>query len=203
MDPQAPTPQPHPTIVSEATVVETPKPKSKLPFFLIVGALLLLGSSIFLIKYFFGVKTPLEMTIPDDDPTISTIKWNTYKNDQYGFEVKYNPSVTPNEINSVQQLALIGFGSLKNNGFDIEVTTGDSLEYYKNQVTDHISSRIDKEENILVDGVAATKLTYQQVIVTDKQDVSKVIIKHNGSDYIVTALSSDIDLILSTFKFTN
>ena len=90
---------------------------------------------------------------------------------------------------------------MENNGFDIEISKGDSIDYYKNQITDHIAEKIDKEEKISINGLPATKLTYKQVIVIDKFDISKVIVNKNNRDYIITALSSDIDQILSTFKF--
>ena len=142
------------------------------------------------------VPSPTPTTISDP-----TTKWKTYINNSFNFSVKYNPIFNPSEVvGSVQQLALISFGSMKNNGFDIEVTTGDTIGYYKNRITDQ-GEKIDKEEKIIVNETAATKLTYKQIIVINKFDVSKVIITKNNRDYIITALASDIDQILSTFKF--
>ena len=118
--------------------------------------------------------------------------------------MRYIPTFSPDEVvGTVQQPALISFGSMKNSGFDIEVSTGDKLDYYKNRITDHVTEKIDKEEKVTVSGVVGTKLTYKQVIVIDKFDVSQVIINNNSRDYIITALASDIDQILPTFKFTN
>src|SRR3990172_4594972 len=104
---------------------------------------------------------------PSSTPTVDvTANWKTYVNKNFSFSVKYNPTFIPDEITgSVQQLALISFGTMKNNGFDVEVSTGDSIDYYKYQIIDHVTQKIDKEEKISVDGVAATKLTYKQVIV--------------------------------------
>jgi len=134
----------------------------------------------------------------------NTSTWKTYTNTNFGFSVKYNPVFNPDEVTgSGQQLVSINFGLMKNNGFNIEISTGDIVGYYRNQIIDHVSEKIDKEERISVDGVSATKLTYKQVIVIEKFDVSKVIVNKNNHDYIITALSSDIDQILSTFKFTD
>lgn len=140
----------------------------------------------------------------------STSEWKLYTNNDFGFSLKYNPTITPNVLinnldkitGSGQQIALITFGLLKNNGFEVEITSGDNIEYYKNQIDEFIA-KIDKEEKIAVDGVTATKLTYKQVVVIDKFNVSKVIVNKNNRDYLITALSSDIDQILSTFKFTD
>jgi len=146
---------------------------------------------------------PTGLSVTPSPTTDPTVDWKTYINNNFGFSVKYNPAFNPNEVaNSIQKLALISFGSMKNNGFDIEVTTGDSIDYYKNQITDQ-GEKIDKEEKISVDGITATKLTYKQIIVIDKYDVSKVIVTNSNRDYIITALASDITQIISTFKFTN
>ncbi len=133
-----------------------------------------------------------------------TADWETYTNTKYGFLIKYDPNNQPIEIAGTgQQLALISFGTMKNNGFDIEISTGDTLEYYKNRIMDHVTGIIDKEEKITVAGIVGTKLTYKQVIVIDNFDVSQVIINKNDRDYIITAFASDIDQILSTFKFVD
>lgn len=137
------------------------------------------------------------------DQTVNTSNWKTYTNNTFGFLVEYNSTFNPSEsTDGIQQLALIGFGSMKNNGFDIEVTTGDTIGYYKNRITDQ-GEKIDKEEKVIVDGTSATKLTFKQVIVIDKLDISKIIITKNNRDYIITALASDIDQILSTFEFVD
>lgn len=128
--------------------------------------------------------------------------WKTYINNNFGFSVKYDPAFIPDEtVGSGQQLALITFSTMKNHGFDIDISTGDSIDYYKNQIIDHVTNKIDKEETISVDGVPAIKLTWKQIIVIDSIDVSRTIVNKNNRDYIITALSTDIDQILSTFKF--
>ena len=66
---------------------------------------------------------------------------------------------------------------------------------------DHVTGKIDREEKVTIDGVVGVKLTYKQVVVIDKLDVSQVIINKNNRDYIVRALATDINQILSTFKF--
>jgi len=130
--------------------------------------------------------------------------WKTYTNFKYGFSVQYDFNNQPIEVESSgQQLALISFGTMKNNGFDIEITTGDSLDYYKNQLLDHVTGKIDREEKVTVDGIAGVKLTYKQVVVIDEFSVSQVIINQGNRDYIIRSLATDIDQILATFKFTD
>lgn len=196
-------------------VLPPQKPKSNFALWVVVGiAILAVGIGIGVIarKFFQPISSstsspkvvlspiPSPATVPVEtvDPTAN---WKTYINNEFYFSIKYDPSFSPNQIaESVQQLALISFGSMKNNGFEIEISTGDNIDYYKNRIIDQ-GEKINKEEKITVDGVPATKLTYKQVIVINKFDVSKVIITKNNRDYIITALTSDVDQILSTFKF--
>ena len=141
---------------------------------------------------------------PTATPTIDPLSnWKTYINDDYHFSVKYNPVFTPNEVSDkAKQSTLIGFGTYKNNGFGIEVLKTNKIEFYENKILGDITESIDKKETIEVDGLDATKLTYKAIVVIDKMDFSKVIIKKDNLDYVITALSEDINQIISTFKFT-
>ena len=200
--------------ISNQPIVETPQIANKKNNFLIslLSILLLLAC---IIAGFFAYQTQKlvsEITkikiqnipSPTATPTVDPISnWPTYTNDDYHFSVKYNPNFTPEEVlNQSEQLILIGFGSKKNNGFDIEVLNANKIEFYENKLTGLFTESIDKKETIKVDGVNATKLTYKAIVVIDKMDFSKVIIKKDNFDYVITALSDDINQIISTFKFT-
>lgn len=188
-------------ILPVSVIVPEPPKKSfpKWPF-IAVFAFFLGIASVLIYQKLQPTGSVLEGPLPSP---VSVVSWGIYTNTKYGFSVKYDLNNQPIEIAGTgQQLALISFGTMKNNGFDIEISTGDKLDYYKNRIIDHVTADIDKEEKITVSGILGTKLTYKQVIVIDKFDVSQVIINKNDRDYIIIALASDIDSILSTFKFT-
>lgn len=178
--------------ISSVPVASVPPKKSfpKWPLIALLAFSLGIASAL-LYQKFQPTRSLLVGSSPLPAPTAG---WETYTNTKYGFSVKYDPNNQPIEIAGIgQQLALISFGTMKNNGFDIEIYAGGK--------PDHVTADIDKEEKITVDGIVGTKLTYKQVIVIDKFDVSQVIINKNNRDYIIRALDSDIDQILSTFKF--
>ena len=196
-------------------IVETPQTASKKNNFLVslLSILLLLAC---IIAGFFAYQTQnlvkeitkiknREIPNPTATPTIDPVSnWPTYTNDDYHFLVKYNPDFSPDEIpDKAKQSTLIGFGTYKNNGFDIEVLKSNKIEFYENKLIGDITESIDKKETIKVDGVNATKLTYKAIVVIDKMDFSKVIIKKDNFDYLITALSDDINQIISTFKFVD
>lgn len=133
-----------------------------------------------------------------------TATWKTYSNTKYGFQVKYDPSLTPKiaEQTNSTQYAFITFGAPKNTySFDIEISEKNGVGYYKYQIEDHITQNITTTQTT-IGGVIATKYTYPQFITTADINFSKVIIQKNV-DYIITAKSDDIELILSTFTFAN
>ena len=185
------------------TPVEPEVPKKSFPKWLLIAAFtFFLGiASVFIYQKYLPTRSVL--VGPSPSPQVfPAADRKTYTNSKYGFSVQYDFNNQPIEVESSgQQLALISFGTMKNNGFDIEISTGDSLGYYKNQLLDHVTGKIDREEKVTIDGVVGVKLTYKQVVVIDKLDVSQVIINKNNRDYIVRALATDINQILSTFKF--
>lgn len=144
-------------------------------------------------------------TIPNSTATLTIDQVSseiTYTNNDYHFLVKYNPNFTPSEIsNKAEQIFLVSFGTYKNNGFDIEVLKPNKIEFYENKLIGDITESIDEKETFNVDGINATKLTYKTVVVIDKKDFSKVIIKKDNLDYVITALSENINQIISSFKF--
>ena len=218
MDPIPPTaipPQPPiiptPPVFTQAPVEPEP-PKKSLAWLIILVIFFLLASTGVLAYQYYQLKiqvvnlapsltpTPVVLPQPSAETAAAAANWKIYTNDQFGFEVKYAPNNEPFEDTGPGHTPnIISFGSMKNNGFDIEISAVHNLDYYKNLITENI----DNEEKVTVDGIIADKLIYKQVIVIDEFDVSQVIINMNDYDYIITALASDINQILSTFKFTN
>lgn len=191
-----------PQTTPEVVPIESIKPASRLPMILLVLGLLVvvgLGGFVAGLRLSSPAPAPIVTITPTPDST-STLE--TYTNSDLGFSIKYNSTFSPVEtFGDGQQLALIVFGSTDDNGFNVEVSTGDNIGYYKNRIIGHMADQIDKEEPILVDGVGATKFTFSQVTPSKEVDVSMVVVNKNDRDYIITALSTEINQILSTFKF--
>lgn len=131
--------------------------------------------------------------------------WQAYKNEKYHFEVKYDQKLQVNEIfNKGQQLTFITFGNPKDDkSFDIEISKGDKIEYYKYQISEYGDSSLVKEEKFYFDGIEATMLVYNRILSANSVSFSKAIIKNNNLDYIITAKTCNFPDIISTFKFTN
>lgn len=147
--------------------------------------------------------TPIVQTSPAPTPD-PTADWKTYKNEKYGFQIKYHPDLNPKETpgSGEKSKIFISFGTLKDNySFDIRVAEKNNLDYYRWELVGHVTDKIDIEEKVLLDNREGTKLTFLQFLSTSNISFSRVIVFFNNFDYIITAKTIDIDQILSPFKF--
>lgn len=141
--------------------------------------------------------------------------WKTYTNTKYRFEVKYNPDLNPTEssgngetVGQFTYLQKVSFGTGVNstnflkspNGYEVEVSDK-SLSDYKTEIIGHIADKIDSEKIVSNNNNTWTKINYKIFLTTDFVSLTKVVSKHNEYVYALTALTADIDQILSTFRF--
>ncbi len=135
--------------------------------------------------------------------------WNIYKDDKYKFQTKYNPQSTPviNPLNKNTSLKLISFGTnflTAANGYEIRIGKkhffGDS-ELKSEMLNNFNTERIDSTTHVNINGISWTKLNFRIFMSTDYVSLTSAMVNINENGFTITASSSEIDKILSTFEF--
>ncbi|MBU4337976.1 hypothetical protein KKB43_06050 [Patescibacteria group bacterium] len=142
-----------------------------------------------------------------------TADWKTYRNEEYGFEVKYYPELNFQEHNGngtddgqFDYLFLINVGvnpSRNQYGYELRLNKQRSLDRYREELIGHVTDKIDSEEKTLINGNAWIKINYQIFLAADSVSFTTAFTNYAGYSYAITSSASDIDQILSTFKFIN
>ena len=139
---------------------------------------------------------------------LSTEDWKTYRNEEYGYEVKYPQDWEFEKRSLMQNLGGLDFATFQSDEDEFSVEIWDFSFYSYDQLTEPPPGGIDPDtinkEEIIIDDQPAIELSY--VVVGDgglgAKRVREVFIQKNQLLYKIRGTDSKkCDQILSTFKF--
>ena len=176
-----------------------PKPKTSKRFFLtpvLFVILFLFISALFVFTYQNFQRT---------SPPLSS--WQSYTNKEYGFMVSYPSTNIPKIIPTDTSLFLINFknkSSEKAIWFSIQVDQNilnKEVELVRSQTEGHIPVTLTKKSEITHLGFHGIRLEYKPDNSDSGQPLTYIIVNNDIYSYTISSPSSDIDKVLSLFKF--
>ena len=193
---------------------------------LIAGAVLLFGGA---------VTNPLKVAEQEQQPTISseddqeaqtldTSDWQTYRSEEFGFEVKYPEGwfrYTPDGSGACMpgsqdvKITILSRSSLQNCGFVAEQLPPADADItvwaFENEWQDVNSILSGPKENVAIGGIHAIRYIFTEESERPNIQASRFYFNYNGKGYLIFVQQSDLqgnydalyDQILSTFQFIN
>jgi hypothetical protein len=134
--------------------------------------------------------------------------WKTYRNEKYGFEVRYPSELEKKDRYLMSNLGELGYFWAKNVSDDFSLSIWDTSTYSYDQLQQVPPGGIDpnsiKKYEIILDGVPAIKYTY--IAVGDSRsgsgEVTEVSLLRNKLVYIFKCKGLDCEKIITSIKFT-
>ncbi len=175
----------------------------------IIGILfgLILGASIMwlLQKPETGPIVRVQVVRKQTEVEDETGTWKTYRNEEYGFEVKYPENFNKNEYNTIawQFIQFIKKGTNIYYGYEIMVAKDrDKLSLH--ECADALTSQGKKINYFTISGLPAQKITYDDPVYNKK--ITLIIVKKDNrmyqmTDEITSEKTEIFNQILQTFKF--
>ncbi len=138
-----------------------------------------------------------------------TQKWKTYINDETGYSIKY-PDFLIQGVGSSDN-PLVDSWTDKNNSYAIHIYTYKDDVSFKNGIHLEFNAKVKNDEEIMVGGQAAKKLTGIEVISEKGTLIHVGPVKHSGKNYLIVYTSGNngaepeslriLDQMLNSFKF--
>ncbi|MBU3924507.1 hypothetical protein KJ854_01055 [Patescibacteria group bacterium] len=146
--------------------------------------------------------------IPTPTPNIDVSDWRTYRNEEFGFEIKYPKEYESNEDYAIWTLTNKG-GVLSEWGVNKRQETVFGIDVYlkneKTRLLNHFGNETVADQQFFINDIAAKKLeggkTAWNVLMIENENYIYIIISSffpfkNNQEY------NEYKAILSTFKFT-
>ncbi len=180
-------------------ILKDPRTNWKYIFIVLILALLVGGGILWLTKTQEVPFTQLpELEKPEKVVKDETADWKTYRNEEYGFELKYPKNITIKKQDFSEPGSIrfaIDFGKISNNlPVRISVSNEDMIGVVRETMA------ITDEKEVIVDEVKGT-----QIIGQGQKDGSAlesiILLTKNQKLYQITGSGNVFNQILSTFKF--
>ncbi len=151
--------------------------------------------------------TPTPKLTQTPTPDLTT-NWKTYRNEKYGYQIKYPESLIPKQItDNDTYLEFVTFA--KENGerdflysiYIRETSLEREVNIFRSQIEGHILVNLIRNENTQINGYPATLLEYQAQDPQTGPNNTYIIVNNGKYSFVISIVSDKADQILSTFKF--